>query len=585
MKFSRLQFPTKLATKYMVLGVWLCAGLCPAQGTVVQGGWLAGGQVPEARISVSDMRVFEDDLEKSGGSWAPQIPSPWVPMGVADDFPQAGHSTSKSISTWGVLPDPEAPFQLISDFSAIAPGTFEPPDTHGAVGPNHLMVSLNDRVRFTDKSGTVLESVTLQAFWSVLGFTDVFDPKTVYDPLSGRFYTVTCAARRSGASSLLFGVSETSDPTGNWILRTLDGDPEDSYWVDFPNIGLTDGLVTLTANMFNISGDTSGGVNIWVFDKTTVVPSGSLIFSRTRVTDWSSTVVPAMTLDPAETTQYLINVQFSLLGRLQLHTITGMADNPVLTSTVATPSSETWRDDFDNAPQLGSTDTVRSNDGRIMNALVRNGSLWCTHMAGLPISLADRVTAKWWEINVDAGRPGYALGETVQSGNIDGNDSFGNPMNFIFPSIAVNSQDDVVVGFSGTSLGTYVGCYYASRRASTPAGFMEEIVEYKGGEGAYGGTRWGDYSATCIDPENFPLDVELWTLQEYAISSDTYGIWWARVSPGDGAIEGEGEDPWSGDDVPLSTVPGCLILACLLIWLAIVRLCVMKQLCSPTRHN
>jgi hypothetical protein len=55
----------------------------------------------------------------------------------------------------------------------------------------------------------------------------------------------------------------------------------------------------------------------------------------------------------------------------------------------------------------------------------------------------------------------------------------------------------------------------------------------------FGGTlnRWGDYSATVVDPIN---DLDFWTLQEYASSQDLcstpsstctggWGTWWANV--------------------------------------------------------
>ena len=40
-----------------------------------------------------------------------------------------------------------------------------PPDTQGAVGPNHLMVTLNSQVRIQDRSGRALSTVTLSDFW------------------------------------------------------------------------------------------------------------------------------------------------------------------------------------------------------------------------------------------------------------------------------------------------------------------------------------------------------------------------------------------------------------------------------------
>src|SRR5204862_7976584 len=53
-------------------------------------------------------------------------------------------------------------------------------------------------------------------------------------------------------------------------------------------------------------------------------------------------------------------------------------------------------------------------------------------------------------------------------------------------------------------------------------------------------TRWGDYSATMVDPIN---DLSFWTLQEYAATPGTesqWGTWWAFMDlavPPDGILE------------------------------------------------
>jgi hypothetical protein len=66
-----------------------------------------------------------------------------------------------------------------------------PPDTHGAVGPNHVVTAVNGGVRIRDRSGTVIRSTARNTF---LGRTDtVFDPKVFYDDFSDRWLLAACA--------------------------------------------------------------------------------------------------------------------------------------------------------------------------------------------------------------------------------------------------------------------------------------------------------------------------------------------------------------------------------------------------------
>src|SRR5207245_8373711 len=92
-----------------------------------------------------------------------------------------------------VVPPPEEapkprPGVLVSSFQALNDNnTAIPPDTHGAVGPNHLMVTLNSQVQIQNRSGGTISTVSLDSFWGPVRDLSsyVFDPKVLYDPFSG----------------------------------------------------------------------------------------------------------------------------------------------------------------------------------------------------------------------------------------------------------------------------------------------------------------------------------------------------------------------------------------------------------------
>jgi len=73
-----------------------------------------------------------------------------------------------------------------TDFQGLTDdNTWYPPDTHGAVGTNLVVTMLNTQVRILTRSGATVQTMTLPQFWTstnIGSFTQVFDPRIVYDP-------------------------------------------------------------------------------------------------------------------------------------------------------------------------------------------------------------------------------------------------------------------------------------------------------------------------------------------------------------------------------------------------------------------
>src|SRR5438105_7401077 len=66
-----------------------------------------------------------------------------------------------------------------------------PPDSDGAIGPNHFVQFINGRFSVFDKSsGAKLQTMSDNSFWISAGISlsgvIVSDPRVIYDPLSGR---------------------------------------------------------------------------------------------------------------------------------------------------------------------------------------------------------------------------------------------------------------------------------------------------------------------------------------------------------------------------------------------------------------
>ena len=427
-------------------------------------------------------------------------------------------------------PSPLSPTPTSSFLALDDDNTSIPPDTHGAVGPNHLMVTLNTQVRIQDRNGVALSTVSLDGFWASLGAPSTFDPKVLYDPFANRWMFTAMADGSLPSSAVLIGVSQTSDPTGNWNLYRIDADVTNRLWADYPSLGFNKDWIVVTVNMFPIS---SGSVRsqIYVFDKADLYARGAGRF--TLLQDASGfTQVPAITYDNTLSAIYLIEDWSGVSGQLRLSTITGALGSERLTSGVGFPTAtNTWADFApDNfAPQFGASRGIMNNDARLQNVIYRSNTLWTAHTVFLPAGGSPTHSAvQWWEINP-------TNSAIIQLGRMEDTNAF---QFYAFPSLAVNKNKDMLIGYSRFSASQYASANYAFRAGTDPLNTLRADTVLKAGEAPYvktfGGSRnrWGDYSSTLVDPVN---DTDMWTIQEYAATPrsgfDRWGTWWGRVVP------------------------------------------------------
>ena len=388
-------------------------------------------------------------------------------------------------------------------------GTTIPPDTNGAVSPNYLMVPLNSQVRVQSRTGGTVSTVSLDGFWSgVPAAYDVFDPRVLYDPFAARWIVTSAANRRAPDSSILVAVSQTDNPADGWYEYLIDGDATDATWVDYPNVGFNKDWIVVQANMFNMS-ESFVRSHIFVFNKADLYAGGSGSYSLFQSN--SFTVVPAVTYDNTLATLYLLTTLFSSQGSLELLSINGPVGAESMGSgTIVSSPANPWfpltGPDF--APQLGSTHGIDTGDHRMHSVVYRNGFVWAAHTVILPTPPpSNRTAVQWWQIAPN--------GSVIQIGRVD--DPTGNRF-FAFPSLAVNARNDVLIGYSSFAATQYASASYSFRASTDPPNTMRDEVVLKAGLNpyykVYGGdeNRWGDYSATVVDPAN---DSDMWTIQEF----------------------------------------------------------------------
>jgi hypothetical protein len=433
-------------------------------------------------------------------------------------------------------PLPPSPPPALTFDGGADDNTSIPPDTTGAVSDTHVFEGLNNNILIFDRAGAVQSQMTLDRFWDVFPDpVDAFDPRAAWDPFGRRFIFISTANPQRANSKLLIAVTATADPTGQWISSAVGVDPalQGEVWLDFPSVGFTEDKITVQVNLFTLAGNQFAGSSIYVWEKRSLYdPPHQPQVRLFTLREDGACQVPASTYTPGETTQYLVstvNGDFQGSGFYGLYEITGsvaggtVALNPL--GFVETPGT-TWASTTpaDAAPQAGSLRRIDAGDDRILSVVLRGEGLWFSHAAFLPADGPVRSMAQWVQVRAGV----WTVLQLGRLGNVDG-DSF-----VAFPTIAVNADEDALLGFAHFTPNQFGSGGYAYRAAADIPGTLRSIQLYAAGQNSYfktfGGTknRWGDYSATQVDPVD---DHGFWTVQERAAAQpDTWTTRWARVT-------------------------------------------------------
>ncbi len=441
-------------------------------------------------------------------------------------------------------PAPDTTFDGILDNNAVIP-----PDINGAAGPAQLFETLNSEYKIFSKTGGVISSLSLDGFWSGLSSTGspYSDPHIVYDANSGRWYSCIIAQLNNGHYGIFVAASLTNDPTGNWYEFSFDTGPS-SILPDYPLLGYNKRWVVITTNDFQNFVFSRSRITVLNRIKLT---DGTLTAASTFYDAGQFTISPAETMDAAENTEYMMsnyNGNSGGSGYLDISKITGPPSTPVYRSGAVVGINQPWSDVTMDAPQKNSSRLINTGGTKMRAIILRNGFIWATHTIYLPASGATHSASDFWQID--------PVNDSVyQYGRI--NDPSG-VLWVSYPSLAVTPGNDVLLGSTIVGSTIYASAAYLYRNASDNLNVFRFSYTYKTGLAPYfkdfgsGRNRWGDYSATSIDPANGSF----WTLQEYAKKpANTWGSSWARVSAAAFPVVSKADNLLAVDDKSLTVSP------------------------------
>ncbi len=428
------------------------------------------------------------------------------------------------------------------DTNPLVGGNYAPPDTDGAIGINHFVEFINGGYAVYNRSGVLqAPAISDSSFWlnagapAALVNQGLSDTRIKFDPASQRWFaaeiTLGTTASGNANNSVLLAVSKDANPLNGWTSTNFNV-AGTTRFNDYPTLSVDANAVYVGSNDFNPAGTAYIGATL------TSVPKSSLLTPTPTTTGLSTftqnTASPTMGFTPQVPTNYgtgytgskIVSISATALNQIQITPINNTAAagatlGPAVTKAIT----------FD-----GNTTLVRQPNGtRVVDGL------------------DDRFSGTIYQV----GNKIYAA-NAINNGNTGGGTAPGsNAIHWLVldattnavlqeglitdgardlwqPSIAANANGDVVIGYNKAGADLNISSFAAiGKTVGGVLSFSSQLLlktspvnNYTDGFGA-ATSRWGDYSATMVDPTD---PNTFWTIQEVAVGATTWGTQISAIS-------------------------------------------------------
>ncbi|HEX9043810.1 MAG TPA: fibronectin type III domain-containing protein [Candidatus Limnocylindrales bacterium] len=389
-----------------------------------------------------------------------------------------------------------------------------PPDTNGAVGPNHYVQWVNLHVAIYSKTGTLLSGPFAgNTLWSGTGTAcatqNAGDPIVLYDRRADRW---------------LFGQFTSSPPYGECIAVSQSGDPTGSYYryflnlsntvfYDYPKLGIWSDGYYLTMNRFT---QFFQGASAFAIDRNAMLAGQTVRYLQFTTSTSYGTLLPAdidgSTMPPAGAPEPIAEIGSSALHLWQLKvdwtntansTFTGPTSLPVAAYNQLCPNTRSC------VPQPGTNVGLDGLGDRLMYRLAYRNlgdheALVVDHAVNVAGS-GVQAGMRWYEIR------GVSTTPTLYQQGTFAPDTTSRWIG----TMAIDASGGIGLGYSVSSSSVYPGLRITGRLAGDPLGVMTQgEATVVAGSGVQTGTgdRWGDYASMSVDPSD---DCTFWFTSEY----------------------------------------------------------------------
>ncbi|MEP6913110.1 MAG: carboxypeptidase-like regulatory domain-containing protein, partial [bacterium] len=518
------------------------------------------------------------------------------PVDGALQKPTSNGKAGASVSPHVISP-PTLVFEGLAD-TDNGSALVNPPDTVGAVGPNHYVQGVNNRVRIFNKAGVPLTAPFMQSslfaslypqIGGICSTNNSGDPIVLYDRMADRWQISQFAftGQTTPPYHQCIALSQTSDPTGAYYVYdfVLPG----NQFPDYPKLGSWPDAYYMSTREFTNGGPFAGEGAV-AFDRKKMLvgdPTASLIFfdagslsfssSGMLPTDFDGITPPpvgAPNVFAIYTTATFGDPQGDAIRLFNFHadfatpassTFLERSESPVAVAAFD-PRNPNGRTDIEQSATAA--DNVDSIGDRLMFRLAyrnRGGveSLVTNHTVNVsgvsPTSAAFYQAApRYYEFRKSTPGGLYTVYDQATFAPDAGNGATGN--NRWMGAAAIDNSGNLAIGYSLSSTTSVPAIRYGGRSAAFTGGLDEgEATMFAGiGTQQLSGNRWGDYSDLTVDPTD---DCTFWYTNEYYPAGNTQFNWKTKVgkftvatctAPQQGTLSGNVTD--CGTGLPLGRV-------------------------------
>jgi hypothetical protein len=418
-----------------------------------------------------------------------------------------------------------------------------PPDPNAAVGPNHIVETVNGDFAVFNKTGAVLYGPRpTNTLWVGFGggcqTNNDGDATVSYDRIADRWVIQQFSVSSTPYLECV-AVSTTGDPTGAWFRYSFSFG--NFNFPDYPKLAVwPDGYYT-TYNIF-ANGSTFSGAEVCAMDRTKMLSGaaatqqcfttsssyGGLLPSdldgNTQPPDGSPNYVVSLGATANTLADWLFHVDWTTPSN---STLTGPTSLTTAAFSVACAAGDPC------IPQAGTSQRLDSLGDRLMYRLAYRNfgdheALVVDHSVTAGFSSTG---VRWYELRPDAS---HNL-SIFQQGTYapDSNSRW-------MGSIAQDQAGNMALGFSVSSATLHPAIDYTGRLATDPAGTMTQgegtIINGGGSQTGASLSRWGDYSSMAVDPSD---DCTFFYTNEYIPANGAFN-WATRIGsfklPGCGTV-------------------------------------------------
>lgn len=484
----------------------------------------------------SNTEVQEEDIRE---------PSP----SIMNSPESLGSSVQTSAPQPNALVAPTSSFEGLSnqDNANVIGGRVFPPDTDGDVGQTQYVQVTNLLFRVFDKTtgAPLTPPRRISSLFTALPATsrcrtrDDGDPVVLYDSFANRWFISQFISGGTRPLGQCIAVSQTNDATGAYFVYEFVS--PNTKFADYPKYGVWPDGYYSTVNQFDTS-NRFAGAGVYAYNRAKMLsgdPTASYIYF-----DLATSFPNAGGMLPSDADGFLpppagapnvfayfsadeFGDPFDGLKLFNFHadfttpansTFTERADSPLPVAPFD-PLTPSGRDAVQQPRPAPANALLDAIGDRLMNRLqYRNfggfEELTVNHTVNagtrtpgfLPTPAQYKAAPRYYELRRTSASGNFSV-QNQGTFSPDSNERW-------MGSAALDGQGNLALGYSVSSLSVYPSIRYTGRLALDPANVLQSEQSLQAGTGVQtnAGSRWGDYSAMTVDPND---DCTFFYTQEY----------------------------------------------------------------------